>query len=122
VKRIAIALTFGLLALFLLSGCMHRVHGSGVRKTEKRDLPAFNAIETSGAFEVQVNCQQPPALKSKPTTTFCRWCRRKFGMVCCASSTTERLLVGWGNRAPSHGARSRQRQTALAPASSTSQT
>jgi len=62
-KRIAIALTFALLALFLLSGCLHRVHGSGVRKTEKRDLPAFNAIETSGAFEVQVDCQQPASFE-----------------------------------------------------------
>jgi hypothetical protein len=58
-KRIGTVLTFCLSALFVLSGCHVGVHGSGVRKTEKRALPAFNAIETSGAFEVQVNCQQP---------------------------------------------------------------
>jgi putative autotransporter adhesin-like protein len=34
------------------------VQGSGVRKTEKRDLPAFKSIETNGAFAVQVSCQQ----------------------------------------------------------------
>jgi hypothetical protein len=62
-KRIAISLTFALLSLFLLSGCMHGVHGSGVRKTEKRDLPAFNAIETSGAFEVNVDCQKPASFE-----------------------------------------------------------
>src|SRR2546430_6817811 len=62
-KRIGIVLTFCLLALFVLSGCHMGVHGSGVRKTEKRDLPAFNAIEPSGAFEVQVNCQQPASFE-----------------------------------------------------------
>jgi hypothetical protein len=29
-----------------------------VRKTEKRELAAFTAIETSGAFEVTVTCQK----------------------------------------------------------------
>lgn len=57
-KRIAIALMLAFSALFVLSGC-HGVHGSGVRKTEKRDLPAFTSIETSGAFEVTVICQKP---------------------------------------------------------------
>lgn len=57
-KRITIALTLAFSALFVLSGC-HGVHGSGVRKTEKRDLPAFTSIETSGAFEVTVICQKP---------------------------------------------------------------
>jgi hypothetical protein len=56
-KRIAIVLASFLL---VLSGCHHGgVRGSGVRKSEKRDLPSFTAIETSGAFEVQVNCQKP---------------------------------------------------------------
>ena len=58
-KRIAITLTAALLLAFALSACLHGVRGSGVRKTEKRDLPAFTAIETTGAFEVTVNCQQP---------------------------------------------------------------
>ncbi|MFS8087220.1 MAG: head GIN domain-containing protein, partial [Acidobacteriota bacterium] len=62
-KRIAIVLTLTSL-LFLLFGChMGGVHGSGVRKTEKRDLPSFNAIETTGAFEVQVNCQKPASFE-----------------------------------------------------------
>ena len=62
-KRIAITLTFALLLALALSGCMLGVHGSGVRKTEKRELPAFNAIETSGAFEVEVNCQKPASFE-----------------------------------------------------------
>lgn len=62
-KRFAIALTFALSALFMLSGCHIGVHGSGVRKTEKRDLPAFSAIETTGAFEVIVNCQKPASFE-----------------------------------------------------------
>jgi Putative auto-transporter adhesin, head GIN domain len=62
-KRFAIALTFALSALFTLSGCIAGVRGSGVRKTEKRDLPAFNSIETSGAFEVEVSCQKPASFE-----------------------------------------------------------
>jgi Putative auto-transporter adhesin, head GIN domain len=57
-KRIAIVLLPASL-LFLLGGCHIGVHGSGVRKTEKRDLPSFTAIETTGAFDVQVTCQKP---------------------------------------------------------------
>jgi carbon monoxide dehydrogenase subunit G len=57
-KRIAIILLPASL-LFLLGGCHIGVHGSGVRKTEKRDLPSFTAIETTGAFDVQVTCQKP---------------------------------------------------------------
>src|SRR5260221_5939685 len=55
-KKLAITLTFALSALFVLSAC--GVRGSGVRKTEKRDLPAFTSIETTGAFEVEVTCQK----------------------------------------------------------------
>src|SRR5438874_11711823 len=46
---------------FALSGCkLHRgIAGSGVRKTEKRDLKSFNAIDTTGAYEIDVTCQQP---------------------------------------------------------------
>src|SRR5688572_16068403 len=48
-------------ALFAFSSCRHLgkgVQGSGVRKTEKRDLPPFKSIETNGAFNVRVSCQQ----------------------------------------------------------------
>ena len=63
-KRFAIAMTLALSALFMLSGChIGGVHGSGVRKTEKRDLPVFTSLETSGAFEVKVNCQQPASFE-----------------------------------------------------------
>ena len=62
-KRIAVALTLAFSALFVLSGCHVGVHGSGVRKTEKRDLPSFTSIETSGAFEVEVNCQKPASFE-----------------------------------------------------------
>lgn len=49
--------------LFVLWGCHIGVHGSGVRKTEKRDLPSFTAIETTGAFDVQVTCQKPASFE-----------------------------------------------------------
>lgn len=61
-KRIANVLLPASL-LFVLWGCHIGVHGSGVRKTEKRDLPSFNAIETTGAFEVQVTCQKPASFE-----------------------------------------------------------
>ena len=35
------------------------VRGSGNRKTEKRELPAFKSVEAAGAFEVSVVSQQP---------------------------------------------------------------
>jgi hypothetical protein len=34
------------------------IQGSGNRKSEKRDLPAFKAIDTTGAYEVEVMCQK----------------------------------------------------------------
>lgn len=62
-KRIAFVLLTASL-LFVLGGChLSGVRGSGVRKTEKRDLPSFTAIETTGAFEVQVACQKPASFE-----------------------------------------------------------
>ena len=60
-KKLAITLAFALSAVFALSAC--GVRGSGVRKTEKRDLPAFTSIETSGAFEVEVTCQKAASVE-----------------------------------------------------------
>jgi len=62
-KRIAITLPLVLSLLLALTACIHGVRGSGVRKTETRDLPVFNAIDTSGAFEVVVNCQKPASFE-----------------------------------------------------------
>jgi hypothetical protein len=62
-KRIAISAMFALTLTLSLSGCIHGVRGSGNRKTEKRDVAAFNAIETSGAFEVTVSCQKPASFE-----------------------------------------------------------
>jgi hypothetical protein len=62
-KRTAIIWPFALCLLLALTSCFHGVRGSGVRKTEKRDLPAFTSIETSGAFEVKVDCQKPASFE-----------------------------------------------------------
>lgn len=62
-KRFAFALTLACSFLFVLSGCIHGVHGSGVRKSEKRELAPFTAIETSGAFEINVTCQKPASFE-----------------------------------------------------------
>ena len=52
-----------LLLLIPFSGCHFRigdsVAGSGVRKTEKRELPAFDSISTEGAFSVEAVAQKP---------------------------------------------------------------
>ena len=54
---------FGLLAVGLLAfaGCFHMngIKGSGVRKTEMRDVASFKAIESDGAYEIEINCQKP---------------------------------------------------------------
>jgi len=39
------------------------VKGSGNLKTEKRDLAAFQAIDTTGAYEVEVMCQKPASFE-----------------------------------------------------------
>lgn len=47
--------------MFALVGCRHFDHGvkgSGNRKTEKRDLKPFQAIDTNGVYEVRVTCQK----------------------------------------------------------------
>src|SRR5258708_36222583 len=62
-KRFAISATLAVILPVLLSSCIHGVRGSGVRKTEQRDLPVFSAIETSGVFDVEVNCQKPASVE-----------------------------------------------------------
>lgn len=56
-----------LLALAFISGCHFHigdsVTGSGVRKTEKRELPTFNAINTEGAFSVEATSQKPASFE-----------------------------------------------------------
>ena len=57
-----------LLLLSAVSACKlghlgHKVTGSGVRKTEKRDLSAFKSIEMQGAFELQATCQKPQSFE-----------------------------------------------------------
>ena len=37
--------------------------GSGIRKTEKRDLSSFKAIDTTGAYVVDITCQQPASFE-----------------------------------------------------------
>lgn len=62
-KKIAISAPLALILALLLSACIHGVRGSGVRKTEQRDMPAFDSIDTSGAFEVEVTCQKPASFE-----------------------------------------------------------
>jgi hypothetical protein len=60
-KRFTFIAVLSAALLFAFSACRHvgkGVQGSGVRKTEKRDLGTYKSIETTGAYEVQVTCQQ----------------------------------------------------------------
>ena len=49
----------------MFTGCsMGRgVKGSGNRKSEKRDVPAFKAVDTTGAYEIEVTCQKPASVQ-----------------------------------------------------------
>ena len=62
-KKLVLAATIFCGTVLLLTGCHMGVKGSGLRQTEKRDVPAFTAINTSGMFEVEVKCQQPVSLE-----------------------------------------------------------
>ena len=62
-KKLALAGTIFCGSVFMFAGCHVGVHGSGLRKTEKRDVPAFTAINTSGMLEVDVKCQQAVSLE-----------------------------------------------------------
>ena len=62
-KKLALAATIFCGAVFMFTGCHLGVHGSGLRKTEKRDVPAFTAINTSGMLEVDVKCQKAVSLE-----------------------------------------------------------
>ncbi|MBV9957323.1 MAG: DUF2807 domain-containing protein [Acidobacteria bacterium] len=58
-----------LLLTALLTGCSvmkglgEGVHGSGVIKSEKRNVEAFTALDTSGAFDIEIVCQKEPSLE-----------------------------------------------------------
>ena len=59
VSLLALALTMA------VTGCHHsgtRVKGSGNRKTEKRELSSFKAIDSEGAIDFEVTCQKPVSI------------------------------------------------------------
>lgn len=57
-------ISFALLTMslvFAFTDCRHfhkGIQGSGTIKTEKRELGAFNSVETTGAYEIRITCQQ----------------------------------------------------------------
>lgn len=63
-KKIALIVILAL----TVAGCHHRGRlqsgevGSGVRKTERRDLAPFTSISTEGAFDIEVVCQRAQSL------------------------------------------------------------
>ena len=64
-KRIALILILAVAAV-VFSGCKihsHGVRGSGNRKTETRDLKSFKAIDTTGAYTIDITCQKPVSLE-----------------------------------------------------------
>src|ERR1051326_1146301 len=88
---VALALTFG--------GCKfaHRgLAGSGVRKTEKRELKSFNAIETSGAYEVQITCQKPASFEIEADDNILPLIKTEVHDGILAVSSDERYHAGSG--------------------------
>ncbi|HEY3102771.1 MAG TPA: head GIN domain-containing protein [Pyrinomonadaceae bacterium] len=60
-KRLLVFPILSIAFMTTISGCRYvgrGIQGSGVRKIEKRDIGAFKSIETSGAYEVRIACQQ----------------------------------------------------------------
>jgi len=52
------------LALIVLSGCkFDRVRGSGATKIDKRSVPAFTAVDISGAYEVEIAAQKEQSVE-----------------------------------------------------------
>jgi hypothetical protein len=56
-----------LLALVMLVTACGRIHhdvaGSGIRQKQKREVPAFTSINTSGSFDIEVVCQKFQSLE-----------------------------------------------------------
>lgn len=50
----------------VLWGCKFHgrgIAGSGVRKSEQRDLKSFRTIDTTGAYEIDITCQKPASFE-----------------------------------------------------------
>jgi len=65
-KQLALVSLLGSILALVVSACHFAgpgVQGSGVRKSEKRELPAFKSIESEGAYQVAVNCQKPQSFE-----------------------------------------------------------
>ncbi|HEX3227624.1 MAG TPA: head GIN domain-containing protein [Pyrinomonadaceae bacterium] len=62
-KATLLVILAALVAAFSACHLGKGVKGSGNLKTEKRDLPAFKAIDTTGAYEVEVMCQKPTSFE-----------------------------------------------------------
>src|SRR6185436_853253 len=62
-KATLLVILAALVAAFSACHIGRGVKGSGNLKTEKRNLPAFKGIETTGAYEVEVMCQKPASFE-----------------------------------------------------------
>lgn len=63
-KRTILFLSLALLLLLALNGCkFDRTTGSGTMKLEKRDVPAFKALDISGAYDVEIVVQKEQSLE-----------------------------------------------------------
>src|SRR6185369_15796607 len=62
-KATLLVMLAALVAVFSACHIGKGVKGSGNRKTEKLDLPAFKAIETTGAYEMEMMCQKPASFE-----------------------------------------------------------
>jgi len=58
-------LMLGAVLAFGISGCHFNrgVKGNGLRRAEQRNLPSFKAVDTTGAYEVEITCQKPASFE-----------------------------------------------------------
>ena len=62
-KAVLVVLCLAFVAAFAGCHINKGVKGSGNRKAEKRSLPAFSAVETTGVYQAEIICQQPASFE-----------------------------------------------------------
>ena len=88
-----------------LSGCHFGkgIKGSGNRKAEKRELQPFKAIDTTGAYEVEVSCQKPTSFEIEADDNILPLIDRvRDGVLITMSSVTTLKGVDFHHPARSH--------------------
>jgi hypothetical protein len=69
-QKLVLISSIFLAVVFSGAGCRHftshfdsGIKGSGLRKTEKRELQPFKTIDVSGVYETEITCQKPASFE-----------------------------------------------------------